>query len=261
MLGSTVVKDAPAPPEVLIPEARDRQRRRYRRSAVLVSIVALVIGLVLALMIAATSGGSGTARPAPKPIGALVASGSGVLVRPVLCFAPPYEAAASTGSTGASPACGASYLLTAAALDVTPTNDGYSWNRGGPDPGLAGYPSTSDEPNRTVLLGARGAGSSVARMVLGPSELRLSATSAGSVVTHKSHAGSWNATIHLSAAGAAAWDRVAQENFHQLLAIDIGGKVVYTSLVQPYQTSFSSLDGKVVISGSLGRSIATAVKG
>ena len=189
MLSSTVVKDAPAPPEVLIPEARDRQRRRYRRSAVLVSIVALVIGLLLALVIAATSGGSGTARPTPKPIAALAASGSGVLVRPVLCFAPPYEAAASTSTSTASPACGASYLLTAAALDVTPTHNGYSWNRGGPDPALAGYPSTSDEPNRTVLLGARGAISSVARMVLGPSELRLSATDVGSVVTHKSHAG------------------------------------------------------------------------
>ena len=50
------------------------------------------------------------------------------------------------------------------------------------------------------------------------------------------------------------------ENFHEFLAIDIGGKVVYTSLVQPYQNSFSSLNGKVVISGSLGRTIATAVK-
>jgi hypothetical protein len=47
--------------------------------------------------------------------------------------------------------------------------------------------------------------------------------------------------MHLSAEGVAAFDRIAQENFHEFLAIDIGGKVVSTPLVQPNQASFSSL--------------------
>ena len=265
MLSSTVVKDAPAPAEVLIPEARDRQRSRYRRSAVLVSIVALVVGLLLALVITATSSGSRTSRPTPKPFATLAASGTTILVRPVLCFAPSYVAA-PMGSGGALPACGTPYLLTAAALDVTPTHNGYSSNGGAPDPALAGYPSsTSDAPNRTVLLGGPGPYPfGATRAVLGPSELRLSATDVGSAVAQKDHAGFWNVTIQLSAEGAAGWDRVSEENFHQFLAIDMGGRIVNTSLVQPSQASFSSSEGKVVISGNISaasaRSIASAVK-
>lgn len=248
--------------EVLIPEARDRQRRRYRRSAVLVAIVALLVGLLLAVVITATSSGSGTSRPTHKPIAMLAASGGTVVFRPVLCFAPPYDATASPGSGGALPTCGAPYQLKASAIDVTPTHHGYSSNKSAPDPALAGYPSsTSDAPNQTVLLGGQRPDSLGEREVLGPSELKLSPTDVGSVVTQKDRAGVWNVTIHLNSEGAAAWDRVAHENFHQYLAIDIGGKVLNTSLVQPYQTSFSSFDGKVVISGSLARSVASALKG
>jgi hypothetical protein len=267
MLDSTIMEDAAAPPEVLIPEARDRQRRRYRRSAVLVSIVALVLGLVLALVITATSSGSGTARPTPKPIATLAASGTTVLVRPVLCYAPSYEATASSGSSTALPACGAPYLLTATALDVTPAHNGFVSKGGTPDPALARYPSnSSDAPNQTVLLGGPGEYPfGATRAVLGPSELRLSTTDVRSVLAQKAGAFIWDVTIHLTPDGAAAWDRVAQENFHQFLAIDIGGKIVNTFLVQPSQASFSSFDGKVVVSGNLtataAQSIASAVKG
>jgi hypothetical protein len=266
MLDTTVSGNAPAPVEVLIPEARDRQRRRYRHSMVLVSIVALLVGLLLALVIAATSSGSGRSRPTPKPVATLAASGPTVLVRPVLCFAPPYETTASTGSV-VLPACIAPYLLTAAVLDVTPTRNGYSSNGGAPDPGLAGHPSsTGDASNRTVLLGGQGPYPfGATRALLGPSELRLSTTDVASVVAQKARAGFWNVTIHLTAEGAAAWDRVSSENFHQFLAVDMGGEIVNTSLVQPSQASFSSSEGKFVVSGNIStataRSLASAVKG
>ncbi len=74
------------PSRVLVPEARHRQQRRYRRSAVMWSHVALLVGALIALLITTTSGGSGTSRPTSTPPVAVAERGP-VLVRPVLCFA------------------------------------------------------------------------------------------------------------------------------------------------------------------------------
>jgi preprotein translocase subunit SecD len=71
--------------------------------------------------------------------------------------------------------------------------------------------------------------------------MRLSATDVESASAHKIRIGQWVVKMHLSAEGVAAFDRIAPENFHEFLAIDIGGKVVSTPLVQPNQASFSSL--------------------
>jgi preprotein translocase subunit SecD len=100
---------------------------------------------------------------------------------------------------------------------------------------------------------------------LGPSELRLSAANVGSVVAQHNHIGIWIVTIHLSPAGAATWDQVAQENFHQLLAIDMGGKVVSAPIIEPVQSSYTSFNGKMEVSGALtaadARAVAAAVRG
>ena len=44
---------------------------------------------------------------------------------------------------------------------------------------------------------------------------------------------------------------MAEENFHQLLAIELDGEVYSAPIIQPTQSTFSSFDGKGEISGSL----------
>jgi len=266
MSRSTIVDHAPAPVEVLIPEARYRQRQRYRRSAVLISIVALLVGALVALLITISSSGPGTTHDASKP--STVAAGRAtVLIRPVLCVASPYVP--SQRKTGPVPACAAPYLLTAGALNVSPNSAqaGYSTNTPGLDPALAGYPSsTRDSSTSTVLLGGLAGGPPVhERWVLGPSEMRLSAADVESASAQKDQTGQWIVMVHLSANGAVAFDRVAEENFHQFVAIDMGGKIVSTPIIQPAQTSFSSFDGAMQISGFLtasnARAVAAVIKG
>jgi hypothetical protein len=52
------------------------------------------------------------------------------------------------------------------------------------------------------------------------------------------------------------WDKVASENFHQMLGIEVNGVVEATPLMQPTQSSFSSFDGRGELSGNLNRSEA-----
>jgi len=265
MSESTLV-EVPAPAQVLIPEARQRQRRRHRRSAFLFSIVALLVGTLVALVITTMSNGSSTARGPTKP-SVVVASRPTVLIRPVLCFAWPYVA--NQKKTGAVPPCAVPYQLTTAALNVTPnpTTLGYSSNRPNPDPTFIGYPSsTRDSPTRAVLIQGLASGPAVAqRFLLGPSEMRLSATDVTSASAQKNRIGQWIVDVRFSAQGAAAFDRIAQENFHRFLAIDMGGKVVSIPLIQPTQASFSSFNGAMEISGALtaanARAVAAAVEG
>jgi hypothetical protein len=265
MYESTIV-EAPAPVEVLIPEARHRQRRRYRRSAFFISLVALLVGALVALLITITSNGPITA-PGSTSAYVAVSSRPTVLIRPVLCFAWPYVA--SQKKSGALPPCAAPYQLTVAALNVVPTpfNAGYSTNNPNPDPTFAGYPSsTGDSPTHTVLIqGLAGDPAVAQRFLLGPSEMRLSANDVKSASAHKDRVGQWVVSVHLSTQGGATFDRIAEESFHQFLAIDMGGKVVSVPLIQPTQTSFSSFDAAMEISGALSaanaRAVAAAVKG
>jgi len=266
MSQSTLVGDAPAPTEVLIREAKHRQRRRYRRSALAAGLVALVVGGLIALLVTTTSSGTGTLRAASRPSGVVAGRGP-VLIRPVLCFAYPYAASAAR-QAGTLPSCGAPYELTQSALNITPISapQGYSSNNVPPDPALAGYPSsTRDVPSHDVLLGGLGDRTRAERYLLGPSELRLSAANVGSVVAQQNHIGIWIVTIHLSPAGAATWDQVAHENFHQLLAIDMGGKVVSAPIIEAVQSSYTSFNGKMEVSGALtpanARAVAAAVRG
>ena len=43
---------------------------------------------------------------------------------------------------------------------------------------------------------------------------------------------------------------MAQENFHQLLGIELDGEVYSAPIIQPTQSSFTSFDGQGEISGS-----------
>jgi preprotein translocase subunit SecD len=185
--------------------------------------------------------------------------------RPVECWA--YPEATPKGSKakvlprgiGTIPACTSSSQLTVANLAVTPNSSpqGYSSNNVAPDSQYEAYPSTSvDKPNyatSTVLLpGINGAcdGSAELRCVLGPSE--MTGRSIASAQATQNQTGGWVVDYSLAGqAGSTLWDKVASENFHQLLGIELDGEVYSAPIIQPTQSQFSSFDGKGEISGNL----------
>jgi preprotein translocase subunit SecD len=267
----TTETTGPAPPEVLIPEARRHQKRRYRRRGAFVAIAALVVAalVVSSLLLFRGPAAGGKAQGDPKSAAAVASTSGPVYFRPVLCFAAPYAApAGSTAkapptSTEPIPACSAASLLTAANLNVTPDTgpQGYSSNITPPDQQYASYPSTSVHTpgyaSRTVLLpGLSGACDGVAqlRCVLGPVEMSSRAIAKAAAVRNRT--GQWLVPYTTTASGAALWDRVVQQSFHGFLGIELHGVVYSAPIIQPTQASFSSFDGRGEISGNLTRSQA-----
>jgi preprotein translocase subunit SecD len=185
--------------------------------------------------------------------------------RPVVCFAYPQPIPKASHTKvlprgiGAIPACTTQSQLTAAALNVQPNNgpQGFSSNNVPPDPQYAQYPSTSvlkpDYEHSGILLpGINGAcdGSAQIRCVLGPSQM-TGHSIAGATAT-QNQTGQWVVDYTLNgAAGSALWDHVAQQNFHQLLGIELDGEVYSAPIIQPTQAAFSSFQGHGQISGNL----------
>jgi preprotein translocase subunit SecD len=190
--------------------------------------------------------------------------------RPVLCYGYPQPVPKASKTKvlprgiESVPACTSSSQLTAANLNVTPNNSpaGYSSSNVPPDQQFEAYPSTSvDKPdyaNSTVLLpGLAGAcdGSNEVRCVLGPSQMTGHAI--GSAQATQNATGAWVVDYSLAgSANSALWDKVAAENFHQLLGIELDGDVYSAPIIQPTQASFSSFAGKGEISGNLTQSDA-----
>ena len=185
--------------------------------------------------------------------------------RPVLCFAYPQAVPKADKNKvpprgiETLPTCNPSSQLTAANLNVTPNSSpqGYSSNNVPPDTQFAAYPSTSvekpDYANSTVLLpGIGGAcdGTAVIRCVLGPAQ--MTGRSIASATATQNQTGAWVVDYTLAgSAGSALWDKVAMENFHQLLGIELDGQVYSAPIIQPTQGSFTSFQGRGEISGSL----------
>jgi preprotein translocase subunit SecD len=193
--------------------------------------------------------------------------------RPVLCTTYPLSLTPATKATKTAkakpaekaisgnktlPACAASSATTLANLAVTPNSSvqGYTSNNPSPDPTFADYTSTSTDvanyPHRTVLLPSLPAAgkplSSTLRYVLGPEQ--MTGTSIGSAVAQQSQTGQWEVNYSLKgSAGSALWDKVADENFHMLLGVELDGVVQSAPLIQPTQASFTSFDGQGTISG------------
>jgi preprotein translocase subunit SecD len=63
-------------------------------------------------------------------------------------------------------------------------------------------------------------------------------------------AGAWVVNYTLTSKGSPLWDKVANENFHQELAIELDGVIQSAPLIQPTQATFSSFGGQGEISGS-----------
>jgi hypothetical protein len=172
-------------------------------------------------------------------------------LRPVLCDAAPFLGSNASGSEPASaplPTCSPGTQLTAANLNVD-TTTGQALNNVPNDTTLDRYPSTSlssDVANATVLLqGLPGEGTQ--RYLLGPAGLSSNAVQGANA--DEDTTGAWSVLVSLTAAGSARWDNFARENFHQYIAIDVNGIVISAPLNQPTQSSFSSFQGAIQVSG------------
>jgi preprotein translocase subunit SecD len=171
-----------------------------------------------------------------------------LLFRPVLCEAEVGTKVTPLPKGKSLPACGAGYQMTAANLAVD-TSTGEPTNNIPPDPAFSDIASTKpakDLAKDEVLLPALGDKS--LRYVLGPAQLTGKAVK--SAVAQQNQAGAWVVNYTLTSTGSPAWDKVAQENFHALLAIELDGVVQSAPLIQPDQATFTSFDGQGEISGS-----------
>ena len=174
-----------------------------------------------------------------------------LLFRPVLC-----ETKTSTnyahGTAEPLPSCGAQYSMAASNLGVTPNAQspaGYTMNPVQPDPAFETYPSTlpaADDPTKIVLLpSSTGSGQ---RYVLGPAQ--MTGTYLKGARAQQDQAGAWVVNYDLTSEGSALWDRVAQANFHGLVAIELDGLVQSAPIIQPTESTPRSFGGSGTISGS-----------
>jgi hypothetical protein len=260
----TVVDSPPRTTEVdmahlLFEEARRRRRRRWLISGIVVLFILMALGIALILM-AGRDGRSSVKPVAPRPPAQPVASTTASFsLRPLLCYAPPFTPTiGSTASKGPLPPCAPSLALTAGNLHVAPNDYSVTISPNDTDPQFAAYSSTSpkhDNANATVLLPSSSS-SSHTRYVLGPAGLTGSAIRSASAQRVD---GQWVVNINLNGHGAAQWDNLSRQQFHALIGIDLDGKVISASIIQPAQASFSSFHGQVQISSGLTRHQAQAL--
>src|ERR1035437_3465947 len=173
--------------------------------------------------------------------------------RPALCYAPAETLAkGAVATTGALPTCAASSALTLTNLAVKSDSsnvNGYTSNNNIPvDPHFATYASTTtDDKNATVLLPGTSSSQGTGRYVLGPAMLTGTAVKSASAQLVSNQ---WAVSIVLTGPGSTAWDALSQQQFHVIIGIDLDGQVMPAPITQPSQTSFTSFNGQVQISGS-----------
>jgi preprotein translocase subunit SecD len=177
-----------------------------------------------------------------------------LLFRPVLCETSAPTKKAKAVPNGKLPACGAQYAMTAANLDVNTSTQEPS-NQIALDPAFANIKTTTpdnDLKKNEVLLPVLG--SPGVRLVLGPAQLTGKAVHKAQV--GQTPAGAWLVNYTLTKTGSPAWDKVAQENFHAEVGIELDGVVQSAPLILPGQSSFTSFDGQGQISGAFTESSA-----
>jgi hypothetical protein len=172
-----------------------------------------------------------------------------LLVRAVLCYSGPY--APASGSTSALPqSCdGTQYAIEP--VTPNPAGNGYSSSTPMNDPILAHYPSTTPtedlaHPARTALLPL--AGTSSVRVLVGPTQLRLT-SSVASARAEKNRLGGWVVDIKLSSKSAAQWDALAFHFFHDILGVDLNGRIVTAPVIEPSQAHYTSFESKMELGG------------
>jgi len=170
--------------------------------------------------------------------------------RPALCGAPALTVAKGhSASTGPLPTCSSTSALTEANLAVN-TGTQQATQTPQPDTQFTTYPSTSalnDAKSATVLVPSL-TGNTYQRYVLGPAQVTGSQIKSANAAL--SQAGQWTVNINFNSAGAAAWDALAQQQFHAIIGIDLDGQVISAPITQPGQATFTSFAGSVQISGT-----------
>jgi preprotein translocase subunit SecD len=182
--------------------------------------------------------------------------------RPVLCFANPYSkpSSGSVPTTVPNTCSSSSYDQTAANLKVN-TSSGQPTNAVPADPALSSYPSSTFEyndthPNANVLLpAAPSSGQGRLRYLLGPTGVPGTAIAPGSSQA-VFNTPSWVVDLNLTGSGSSQWDKLAQQQFHAYVAVDLDGDVYSAPLTLPSAATFTSFGGKVQISGSFTESQA-----
>jgi preprotein translocase subunit SecD len=203
----------------------------------------------------------------PQAVIALIGKTAQLYFRPVLCGAPAQSTVSGPVKAASTPlpACGPSYETTAANLQVTPNTSaqaGYTTASIGPDPAFAPYPSNTpdnDSPNATVLLSTdpTAGAQQYERFVCGPAE--LTGASVASAQATFLNSGTWAVSYTLTSEGSPKWDTVAQQNFHQYVAIDLDALVESAPLIQPTQSSFTSFGGSGQITGNFSEASAKSL--
>ena len=194
--------------------------------------------------------------------------------RPVLCGAPPYAAPRVSGSSSASSKAEKAAKAIAAAIPyrVPPTCTGaYRYTSayyvaGGTsgggyqppaqyveDPSLASYkstPSSLDEryKNQNVLYAAPG-GTGAARYLLGPAE--ATGTIIKSAYASLATNGQWQVIMNLTSKGSGIFNKMAAQNYQQLLANDLDGKIISAPVIES-----RSFNGSAQITGSFNQATA-----
>ncbi|HUY65580.1 MAG TPA: protein translocase subunit SecD [Acidimicrobiales bacterium] len=180
--------------------------------------------------------------------------------RPALCYAPSLTVAkGQTPNTGPLPtACAPTSALSAGNLKVN-TSSGQATATPPPDPQFAPYPTTTSENDAVhsvVLLPGTGAAAVNGRYVLGPAG--LSGTGVHSA-TAQLQTGQWVVNMQLNGQGSSAWDTLAAQQFHAIIAIDLDGQVISAPITQPSQQSPTGFGGQVQISGNFTEDQAKAL--
>lgn len=151
------------------------------------------------------------------------------------------------------PACGAQYQLSATNLDVN-VNTGAATNLIPADPAFANTADTVNvKPNSNALL-LTAAGEPYPRLVVGPAQVTNSDIASAKAVYENP---SWWVVVTFTSSGSAAYNRLSKEALHQYMAIVLDGVVISAPLVEPSQSTFSSLGNKLQIAGAFDRTNAT----
>lgn len=249
--------------QLLFIEAKARRRRRRVRAGIVVSIAIVILGSVVAFV--SLRGRNSSVTPSAIS-GSVVGAGharANLSFRPALCYAPPLTLSpGQVPVTGPLPACSPTSQLSASNLEVTPNSnsvDGYSINSNvQPDPRFATYPSTSpaNDKNNSIVLLPGSAWSGGGRYILGPAGLTSSAISSAGI--HQV-SGQWIIQLDLTGEGSVRWDAMAQQQFHQIVGIDLNGEVISAPITQPTQSSFTPFNGRLQISGGFSKAQAKAI--
>jgi hypothetical protein len=244
--------------QLLFQEAKDRRRHRWLIFGITLGVVVTIVAVVLGI----TLGRSGGVRPSPATpsAGAPALSHSTVNLnfRPVLCYAP--ELALAPGQSAAAgplPTCSPSTAMTAANLSIN-TETGQATGNPSQDPQFSSYSSTppgSAGVGDTVLLpGSSGQGGG--RYVLGPAAVTQKAVASATAVKMN---GVWMVIVSLTPQGSVQWDRLAAQQFHAVIGVVDNGQVISAPITQPSQSSPTSFDGEVGISGAFTQQQAKAL--